>query len=69
MKINWDFQRSVQDGVSNGFHPQEVVGGTPYIGLYWEALPKRGTFFRLQIYKRVGISQVEMYKRVGESVG
>ena len=33
-------------------------GGTPYNGLYGEASPKRGTFFRLQVYKRVGISQV-----------
>ena len=33
-------------------------GGTPYNGLYGEAPPKRGTFFRLQVYKRVGISQV-----------
>ena len=32
--------------------------GTPYNGLYGEALPERGTFFRLQVYKRVGISQV-----------
>ena len=43
-------------------------GGTPYIGLYEEAPPERGTFFRLQVYKRVGISQVEVYKRVGKSV-
>ena len=35
--------------------------------LYGEALPKRGTFFRLQVYERVGISQVEVYKRVGKS--
>ena len=40
-------------------------GGTPYIGLYGEAPPERGTFFRHQVYKRVGISQVELYKRVG----
>ena len=33
-------------------------GGTPYIGLYGEAPPEMGTFFRLQVYKRVGISQV-----------
>ena len=33
-------------------------GGTPYNGLYREAPPERGTFFRLQVYKRVGISQV-----------
>ena len=36
-------------------------GGTPYSGLYGEALPERGTFFRLQVYERVGISQVEVY--------
>ena len=42
--------------------------GTPYNGLYGEAPPERGTFFRLQVYKRVGISQVEVHKRVGKSV-
>ena len=41
---------------------------TPYNGLYGEAPPKRGTFFRIQVYKRVGISQVEVYKTVGKSV-
>ena len=40
------------------------VGGTPYSGLYGEAPSERGTFFRLQVYKRVWISQVEGYKRV-----
>ena len=47
------------------------VGGggvTPFNGLYGEAPPERGTFFRLQVYKRVGISQVGVYKRVGKSV-
>jgi len=38
-----------------GFGPR---GGTPYNGLYGEAPPERGTFFRLQVYKRVGISEV-----------
>ena len=33
-------------------------GGTPYNGLYGEAPPERGTFFRLQVYERVGIWQV-----------
>ena len=33
-------------------------GATPYNRLYREALPERGTFIRLQVYKRVGISQV-----------
>ena len=40
-------------------------GGTPYNGLYGEAVPKRGTFFRLEVYETVGISRVE---RVGKSV-
>ena len=41
-------------------------GGTPYNGLYGEAPPERGTFsFRPQVYKRVRILQVEVYKRVG----
>ena len=43
-------------------------GGTPYNGLYGEAPPERGTFFRLQVYERVGISQVAVYERVGKSV-
>ena len=43
-------------------------GGTPYNGLYGEALPERGTFFTLQVYKRVGISQVEVFKKVGKLV-
>ena len=43
-------------------------GGTPYNGLYGDALPKKGTFFRLSVYKRVGISLAEVYKRVGKLV-
>ena len=43
-------------------------GGTPYNGLYGEATPERGAIFRLQVCKRVGISQVEAYKRVRKSV-
>ena len=43
-------------------------GGAPYNGLYGEAPPETGTFFRVQVYKRVGISQVEVCKRVGKSV-
>ena len=44
------------------------MGGTPYNGLYGEVLPKRGTFPRLQVYERVGISLVEVYERVGKSI-
>ena len=35
--------------------------GTPYNGLYGEAPPERGNFYRLQVYKRVGISRAEVY--------
>ena len=44
----------------------KTQGGTPYNGLYREAPPERGTFFTLQVCKRVGISKVEVYKRVGK---
>ena len=37
-------------------------GGTPYNGLFGEDAAERGTFFMLQVYKRVRISQVEVYK-------
>jgi len=42
--------------------------GTPYNGLHGEAPPERGTFFRLQVYERVGTLLVEVYKRVGKSL-
>ena len=42
--------------------------GTFYNGLYGEASPEGGTFFKLQVYKRVGISRVQVNKRVGKSV-
>ena len=38
-------------------------GGTPYNGLYREAPLERGTFFRLQVYERVGISFICVYKK------
>ena len=43
-------------------------GGTLYNGLYGEAPPERGTFFRPQVYEKVGILLVEVYERVGKSV-
>ena len=43
-------------------------GGTPHNGLYGEAPPERGTFFRVQVYKRVGISRADVYERVVKSV-
>ena len=41
---------------------------TVYDGLYGEAPPERGIFFRLQVYERVGILLVKVCKRVGKSV-
>ena len=43
-------------------------GGTPYEGLYREAQLERGIFFKLQVYKRVAILLVEVYKREEKSV-
>ena len=45
-----------------------IRGGTPHNDLYGEAPRERGTLFRLQVYKRVEISQVEVYERVGKCV-
>ena len=40
------------------------VGGTPYNGLYSREAPlERGTFFRLQVYERVGKSFIFVYKK------
>ena len=35
----------------------ESAPGTPYDGLYGEAPPERGTFFRLQVYEGSGFHQ------------
>ena len=43
-------------------------GGTPYNGLYGEAPPERGTLSRLAVYKRVGISHVEVWIRAGKII-
>ena len=42
--------------------------GTSYNGPYGEAPPKSGTFLSFQVYKRVVISLVEVYKREGKYV-
>ena len=60
------FQLQQKEKTNSGYNPGG--GDTPYNGLYGEAPPERGTFFRLQVYKRVGILQVEVYKRVAKSV-
>ena len=46
-------------------YPREVGWGggvRPYNGLYGEAPPERGTFFRLELYEGVGISLAEVEK-------
>ena len=43
-------------------------GDILYNGLYGEAPPERGTFIRLQVFERVEILLVEVYKREGKSV-
>ena len=39
-----------------------MVGGTPHNGQYGQASPKRGTFFRRQLYEMVLMSMVEVYE-------
>ena len=43
-------------------------GGTTYNGQYGMTRPEWGTFIALQVYKRVGISQVMVYGKAGKSV-
>ena len=43
-------------------------GVSPIIAYRGGRPPKRGILFRLQVYNRVGISQVDVYKRIGKSV-
>ena len=43
-------------------------GDILYSGLYGEAPPERGTFIRLQVYERVEILLVEVYKRGGKNL-
>ena len=46
----------------------EGAGSTPYNGLYGEAPPKWGIFFRHKVYEGVGISLAEVTEGVGKSV-
>ena len=52
-------------GVKINFSPWRVLPIMAYTG---EATPQRETYFRLQVYERVGNLPVEVYERVGESV-
>ena len=74
-----DFQRNVSRPLlplnlvrrSTKFDVDDSVAsgeGTPYDGLYGEAPPERGNFFRLQVYERLGILLFEVCERMGKSV-
>ena len=54
--------------MGDGPAPGRGGKGTLYNGLYGEAPPERGTFFRLEVYKRVRISEVDVWKRDGKTV-
>ena len=45
------------------YTPKGGEGGNPYNGLCREAPPKRGTFFRFQVYDRVGKSVILVCKK------
>ena len=51
--------------IHNSDHEQAHGRVTSFNSLYGKALPERSTFFRLQVYERVGVSLVEVYERVG----
>ena len=55
-------------GGGNPAMDYNLPGVTPYNGLYGEAPPERGIFFRPQVYERVGILLSYVYERVGKSV-
>ena len=41
--------------------------GTPYSGLYREAPPESGAFFKLAVYKSVGKIAILVYEKVPKS--
>ena len=44
------------------------MGGTPSNGQNGEAPPKGVTFFKFQVFERKGVSLVEVYERIVNSV-
>jgi len=49
------------------YHCVKKPGDTPYSGVYGEAPPERGAFFKLEVYKRVGKIAILVYERVTKS--
>ena len=54
-------------GLKIDLERRHCLGGTPFNGLYRVASLDRGTFFRLRLYERGGISPADEYKRIGKS--
>ena len=52
-KKSSSFLGGLKIGVKKSWVPGE---SSPYNGLYREGPPERGTFFRLQVYERIGKS-------------
>ena len=50
------------------YSPANLGVVTPSNGLYREAPPKSGPFFKLKVWGRIGISLIEVYERVGKTV-
>ena len=64
-KILGNHRFSSRGGVGRGGGKGGVYS---FNGPYGEALLEKSTFFRTEVYKRVGVSLAEVYGRVGKSV-
>ena len=54
--------KEFSSGIAIKLSALKISGDTPYIGLYGEAPPERGTIFKLRVYKRVGIHKLRYIK-------
>ena len=57
----WDLSDHIKTLIILGAWHDSGGGCIPHNGLYGEAPPERGIFFRLQVYERVEISLVGLY--------
>ena len=61
-EIGWNIHEDQDENCPlDKIRPIGAPRGIPFHGLYRKAPPKSGTFFRLQVKQRVGISLVEVY--------
>jgi len=72
-RFDWPITDLINNAATNNYNDNRLIEthhlgySLWFDGLYREVAPKRGTFFRLQVYERIGISLVEVYKRVVKS--